>query len=60
MTLQAIVFLALSWGFVLGLMYWSFSRILRKKQHFDPDGIGPASPPEPGLYDPESGPGTRR
>ena len=44
----AIVFLLLSWSFVLGLMIWSFARILGNKRHFDPDGIGPAQPPEPG------------
>lgn len=44
----AIVFWALSWAFVLGLTAWSFGRILRGKRHFDPDGIGPAVPPEPG------------
>jgi hypothetical protein len=60
MTTRALIFLLLSWGFVLGLMYWSFARILRGKKHFDPDGIGPASPPEPGKYDPGSGPSTRR
>ena len=49
MTTRALIFLLLSWGFVLGLMYWSFSRILRGKKHFDPDGIGPAVPPEPPL-----------
>lgn len=30
MTPAAIVFMALSWLFVLGLTGWSFSRILRK------------------------------
>ncbi len=48
MTTQAIVFMALSWVFVLGLVSWSFSRLLRNPRHFDPDGIGPASPPVPG------------
>lgn len=60
MTTKALIFLVLSWGFVLGLMYWSFARILRGQKHFDPDGTGPGSPPEPGLYDPGSGPSTRR
>lgn len=44
----AIVFWALSWGFVLGLTGWAYGRILRGRRHFDPDGIGPAVPPEPG------------
>ncbi len=30
MTPAAIIFMALSWLFVLGLTGWSFSRILRK------------------------------
>lgn len=45
MTTGAIVFMALSWGGVLGLTFWSFSRLMRDTKHFDPDGIGPASPP---------------
>jgi hypothetical protein len=49
MTTGALVFLILSWTFVLGLTFWSFSRILSGKRHFDPDGIGPASPPVPGA-----------
>ena len=49
MTVGAIIFMAGSWIFVLGLMSWSFSRLLSGKKHFDPDGIGPAVPPEPPL-----------
>jgi len=49
MTTAAIFFLAFSWIFVLGLMIWSFRRILGHQAHFDPDGIGPAQPPVPGL-----------
>ena len=45
MTTQAIIFMAASWIFVLGLTFWSFARLLRDQKHFDPDGIGPASPP---------------
>lgn len=52
MTTGAIIFMALSWSFVLGLTLWSFVRILRHPRHFDPDGIGPAVPPEPGPVDP--------
>jgi hypothetical protein len=51
MTTGAIIFMVLSWTFVLGLTFWSFGRILAHKKHFDPDGIGPAEPPEPPLYD---------
>ncbi len=45
MTTEAIIFMAGSWTFVLGLTFWSFARLLRDQKHFDPDGIGPASPP---------------
>jgi hypothetical protein len=44
----ALAFWVLSWGFVLGLTAWAFGKILRGKRHFDPDGIGPEAPPEPG------------
>jgi hypothetical protein len=43
----AIAFMAGSWTFVLGLTAWSFYRLLTDKKHFDPDGIGPESPPVP-------------
>ena len=49
MTTTAWFFMLGSWAFVLGLTFWSFWRILSLKQHFDPDGIGPAQPPEPAL-----------
>ena len=48
MSTGAVIFMALSWIFVLGLTFWSFRLILAGKRHFDPDGIGPAKPPEPG------------
>jgi hypothetical protein len=48
MTTQAIIFMVLSWTFVLGLTLWSFAKIMKKQAHHDPDGIGPASPPVPG------------
>ena len=51
MTDAAVVFMALSWAFVLGLTAWSFTRILRHRAHHDPDGIGPAAPSEPPLKD---------
>ena len=47
MTPGAIAFMALSWGVTLGLLIWSYSKILKGKKHHDPDGIGPAQPPEP-------------
>ena len=47
MTTGALLFMLTAWAAVLGLMIWSFYRILRTQDHFDPDGIGPASPPEP-------------
>ena len=49
MTTAAIFFLAFSWIFVLGLTFWSFKKIMGHQAHFDPDGIGPAQPPVPGL-----------
>jgi hypothetical protein len=48
MPIETILFWVLSWGFVLGLTSWAYSTILRGKRHFDPDGIGPEHPPEPG------------
>lgn len=48
MSAGALIFMLVSWTFVLGLMGWSYSKILRGKRHFDPDGTGPASPPVPG------------
>lgn len=48
MTTQAIIFMAASWAFVLGLTAWSFRKLMQDREHFDPDGIGPASPPVPG------------
>lgn len=49
MTTGAIIFMALSWAFVLGLATWSYKRILSHPKHLDPDGVGPALPPEPPL-----------
>ncbi len=49
MSAGALLFMLVSWSFVLGLTVWSFARILTLKKHFDPDGIGPAQPPEPGA-----------
>ena len=55
MSTGALIFMLLSWTFVIGLVSWSFARILSGQKHFDPDGIGPAVPPEPGRFDPGSG-----
>lgn len=60
MTTGAIVFMVLSWTFVLGLLAWSYHRILTHKKHFDPDGIGPAAPPEPARFDPQRSGGAAR
>lgn len=46
MTTGAVIFMVASWGFVLGLTTWSFVRVMRHQGHHDPDGIGPAAPPE--------------
>jgi hypothetical protein len=32
MTTSSLVFMALSWAFVLGLTFWAFGRILLKKK----------------------------
>jgi hypothetical protein len=48
MSAGALIFMVVSWTFVLGLTFWSFGKILRNQKHFDPDGIGPAQPPVPG------------
>ena len=55
MSTGALIFMITAWTFVLGLMSWSFARILSGKKHFDPDGIGPAEPPVAGRADPSSG-----
>lgn len=45
------VFMIVSMGAVTTLTAWCFTRILRGRRHFDPDGIGPASPPVRGRMD---------
>ena len=49
MTTGAMLFMGGSWAFVLGLTFWSFAKMMRQKQHFDPDGDGPAVPPKKGA-----------
>ena len=55
MSTGALIFMLTAWTFVLGLMSWSFARILGGTKHFDPDGIGPAEPPVAGRADHASG-----
>lgn len=43
----ALVFMLVSWTAVLSLTAWAFSTLLRQKQHFDPDGLGPEEPSVP-------------
>lgn len=45
------IFMLLSMGSVTLLTIWTFARIIGGKKHFDPDGVGPARPPEPGKAD---------
>ena len=47
MSTGAMLFMIGSWTFVIGLMSWSFYKLLTLKKHHDPDGIGPAAPPVP-------------
>lgn len=42
------IFMLVSMGAVVLLTVWCFSRILGHKEHFDPDGTGPAHSPVPG------------
>jgi hypothetical protein len=51
MTPGAMIFMGASWVFVLGLMFWSFGKVLQKQKHHDPDSLGPAVPPERGSAD---------
>jgi ABC-type nickel/cobalt efflux system permease component RcnA len=48
-------FMIISMGAVTLLAAWCFSRILRGKRHFDPDGTGPAHSPVTGKVDREGG-----
>jgi hypothetical protein len=45
------VFMLVSMAAVTTLAVWCFARILRGKEHFDPDGTGPQSPPVAGRAD---------
>jgi len=48
-------FMLVSMGGVTLLAGWCFNRILRAKDHFDPDGTGPAHPPVPGRVEEKGG-----
>lgn len=45
------IFMLTSMGAVSALTFWCYSRILGGKEHFDPDGTGPAHPPVGGSAD---------
>jgi hypothetical protein len=47
----ALAFMLTSMGLVVALTIWCFARILRTKEHFDPDGTGPARTPVQGEKD---------
>ena len=59
MTTEAIVFMVVIWTGLLSLLVWSDTRILRGRRHFDPDGVGPAAPPVPGVAAEEKQPPRR-
>ncbi len=42
------VFMLVSMGAVTTLTAWCFYRVLSTRDHFDPDGTGPAHAPVPG------------
>lgn len=48
----SLAFMLVSMGAVTALAAWCYSRILRRKEHFDPDGTGPARAPVSGSADP--------
>lgn len=45
------IFMLVSMGAVTVMTIWSFARIMRGREHFDPDGTGPAGPPVKGRLD---------
>lgn len=47
----ALAFMLITMAMVIALVVWCFVRILTTKEHFDPDGTGPAHPPVPGRED---------
>jgi hypothetical protein len=55
LTAFSLTFMLVSMAAVTALAAWSFSRIMRGRRHFDPDGTGPARPPVEGKVDREGG-----
>jgi hypothetical protein len=53
------VFMLGSIGAVTTLTAWCFYRVLSTKDHFDPDGTGPAHSPVPGQVELEERDGSR-
>jgi len=51
MSAGAIAFMAAIWTVVLSLVIWTYSRVLKKRAHHDPDSIGPRGPAERGAHD---------
>lgn len=51
MSTGALAFMVIAMGMVTAMLIWCFARILNTKEHFDPDGTGPAHPPVPGRED---------
>lgn len=51
LTAGTVAFMLVSMGAVTALTLWCFSRILKGKRHFDPDGTGPAHSPVPGSVE---------
>lgn len=47
----ALTFMLVSMLAVTSLTVWCFARILRGKEHFDPDGTGPAHAPVQGRVE---------
>ena len=50
---NALIFMLTSMAAVTALAGWCFFRILSGKEHFDPDGTGPAKPPVAGEVERE-------
>lgn len=51
LTAGTVAFMLVSMGAVTALTVWCFSRILKGKRHFDPDGTGPAHSPVQGSVE---------
>lgn len=51
----ALAFMLICIGAVTLLTAWCYLKILGDKQHFDPDGTGPAKPPVEGKVEREGG-----